>query len=103
MNVVEVKRVRIGEGATKICVPMVAPTDYDVDAQIRTIKRSKTDLVEFRADCFEDCLDMDILTRRWKRFRISYLSSRSFSHFVPEVKAAVMILHRISTGKCFCM
>ena len=36
MNVVEVKNVRIGEGMTKICVPMVAPTEYDVDMQIRT-------------------------------------------------------------------
>ena len=60
MNVVEVKNVRIGEGMTKICVPMVAPTEYDVDMQIRTIKKSKTDLVEFRAACFEDCLDMDV-------------------------------------------
>lgn len=63
MNVVEVKNVRIGEGMTKICVPMVAPTEYDVDMQIRTIKKSKTDLVEFRADCFEDCLDMDVLIK----------------------------------------
>lgn len=63
MNVVEVKNVRIGEGATKICVPMVAPTDYDVEVQIRTIRKSKTDLVEFRADCYDDCLDMDALIR----------------------------------------
>ncbi len=63
MNVVEVKNVRIGEGATKICVPMVAPTDYDVEVQIRTIRKSKTDLVEFRADCYDDCLNMDALIR----------------------------------------
>ena len=33
MKVVNVKNVAIGEGITKICVPLVAPTDYDVDYQ----------------------------------------------------------------------
>ena len=33
MKVVNVKNVAIGEGMTKICVPLVAPTDYDVDYQ----------------------------------------------------------------------
>ena len=55
MKTVEVKNVKIGEGMTKVCVPMVAPTDYDVNLQTRIIKRSKTDIVEFRADNYEDC------------------------------------------------
>ena len=37
MKVVNVKNVAIGEGITKICVPLVAPTDYDVDYQTRII------------------------------------------------------------------
>ena len=36
MKVVNVKNVAIGEGMTKICVPLVAPTDYDVDYQLRS-------------------------------------------------------------------
>ena len=39
MKVVNVKNVAIGEGMTKICVPLVAPTDYDVDYQLRIIER----------------------------------------------------------------
>ena len=49
MKVVNVKNVAIGEGMTKICVPLVAPTDYDVDYQLRIIAKSEPDMVEFRA------------------------------------------------------
>jgi 3-dehydroquinate dehydratase-1 len=61
MKVVRVKNVSIGEGMTKVCVPMVAATDYDVALQIRKIKKSKTDIVEFRADCYEECLNQEAL------------------------------------------
>lgn len=61
MKVVNVKDVAIGQGMTKICVPIVAATDYDVDYQIRLINKSRTDIVEFRADCYENCLDEDAL------------------------------------------
>lgn len=61
MKVVRVKNVSIGEGMTKVCVPMVAATDYDVALQIRKIKKSKTDIVEFRADCYEECLNQESL------------------------------------------
>jgi 3-dehydroquinate dehydratase-1 len=61
MKVVKVKNVSIGEGITKVCVPMVAATEYDVAMQIRKIKKSKTDIVEFRADCYEDCMNPDAL------------------------------------------
>lgn len=57
MKTVNVKNVSIGSGMTKVCVPMVAATDYDVNTQIRTIKKSKTDIMEFRADCYDNCFD----------------------------------------------
>ena len=44
MKVVNVKNVAIGEGMTKICVPLVAPTDYDVDYQSRIIAKSEPDI-----------------------------------------------------------
>ncbi|MGN0394610.1 MAG: type I 3-dehydroquinate dehydratase [Coprococcus sp.] len=67
MKVVNVKNVAIGEGMTKVCVPIVAPTDYDVDFQIRLISKSKTDIVEFRADCYEKCFDYDALMTTLKK------------------------------------
>ncbi|MBP3326907.1 MAG: type I 3-dehydroquinate dehydratase [Coprococcus sp.] len=67
MKVVNVKNVAIGQGMTKVCVPVVAATDYDVDYQIRLISKSKTDIVEFRADCYENCLDEDALMATLKK------------------------------------
>ena len=63
MKVVNVKNVAIGEGMTKICVPLVAPTDYDVDYQSRIIAKSEPDIVEFRADMYEKCFDSDALMK----------------------------------------
>lgn len=62
MKVVNVKNVAIGQGMTKICVPLVAKTDYDIGFQSRVIDRSGTDMVEFRADLYENCLDSGALT-----------------------------------------
>ncbi len=67
MKVVNVKNVAIGEGMTKICVPLVAPTDYDVDYQVRVIAKSDPDIVEFRADLYEKCLDKDAMMNTLKK------------------------------------
>jgi 3-dehydroquinate dehydratase-1 len=66
MKVVNVKGVEIGQGITKVCVPLVAKTDYDIAFQSRTIIKSAPDMVEFRADCYEDCLDGDALMKAMK-------------------------------------
>lgn len=67
MKVVNVKNVAIGEGMTKVCVPLAAPTDYDVDYQMRVIAKSEPDMVEFRADIYENCLDAEALLAVLKR------------------------------------
>lgn len=69
MKVVRVKNLAIGEGITKICVPIVAATDYDVTYQLRLIAKSGCDLAEFRADCYEDCLNDEALLRTLKTIR----------------------------------
>lgn len=61
MKVVRVKNTAIGEGMTKICVPVTAATDEDLTAQIRQVKKSCCDLVEYRADYYEDCFDREKL------------------------------------------
>lgn len=67
MKVVNVKDVAIGQGMTKICVPLVAPTDYDVDYQIRLILKSCPDMVEFRADHYEKCFEKEALMSTLKK------------------------------------
>ena len=62
MKVVKIKNTAIGEGMTKICVSLVAPSDSDLMLQIYKIKKSCADLVEFRADFYEHCFDREKLS-----------------------------------------
>ncbi len=57
MNVVKVKNVVIGEGKPKICVPIVAKTKRDIIEQAKKIKMFPVDIVEWRADWFEEVND----------------------------------------------
>lgn len=71
MKVVKVKNTAIGEGMTKICVPVVAATDYDLRLQLKQVEKSCCDLVEFRADCFEDCFNTEKLQSALNKLRES--------------------------------
>lgn len=67
MKVVNVKNIAIGEGITKVCVPLAPQTDYDVDYQLRIISKSEPDMVEFRADIYERCFEPDALMGALRR------------------------------------
>ncbi|SHI36129.1 3-dehydroquinate dehydratase [Dethiosulfatibacter aminovorans DSM 17477] len=56
---VTVKGLRIGGDRTKICLPLVAESDYDLTAQALELKKMKPDLIEWRVDYYEDCGDKD--------------------------------------------
>lgn len=56
-KVVEVRGVRIGEGIPKIIVPIVGATREEILQDAETIKKVRMDLVEWRADWFEDVMD----------------------------------------------
>ena len=56
MNTVNVRKVEIGKGIPKICVPVVGITRDDIiDAACKA--KETADLVEWRADWYEDVLD----------------------------------------------
>lgn len=52
MNPVVVKKVSIGTGIPKICVPMVGETREELCKEAAAIRRSPADLAEWRADRF---------------------------------------------------
>ncbi len=56
-NYVEVRGVKIGEGAPKICVPIVGVTKADILAAAESFKGVKLDVVEWRVDWFEGVFD----------------------------------------------
>lgn len=57
MNPVIVRNVKIGEGIPKICVPIVGRTKEEIIVEAKALENVPMDLVEWRADWFEDiCL-----------------------------------------------
>lgn len=96
MKVVNVKNVAIGEGMTKICVPLVAPTDYDVDYQLRIIAKSEPDMVEFRADMYEKCFDREALMKTLAKILRSWGSSLLYLHSEQRARVAAWRQHSAS-------
>lgn len=61
MNPIEVRNIKIGEGIPKICLPIVGHTQYEITSQAMTIASLKPDIVEFRADWYDDCINKENL------------------------------------------
>ncbi len=49
---IEVKRVRIGEGLPKICVPIIGRTRQQIENEAKEISLLDTDMIEWRIDYF---------------------------------------------------
>ena len=69
MNPVKVRRICIGEGMPKICVPIVGKTREDILNTAKEIVNVPADLVEWRADWFESVLDMQTVVGLSKELR----------------------------------
>ncbi len=54
MSALTIKHITFGEGAPKICVPIVAPTKGEILAAADQARFLPCDVVEWRADCCED-------------------------------------------------
>ena len=59
MNTVMVRNLEIGAGAPKIIVPIVAKTREGILEKAAELKNYTMDLVEWRADFYEDALDVE--------------------------------------------
>ncbi len=57
MKTVVVKNVKIGEGTPKICVPILGKNREEILALAERVKEAEVDLIEWRADWFEDVLN----------------------------------------------
>ena len=80
MNTVNVRKVEIGKGIPKICVPVVGITRDDIiDAACKA--KETADLVEWRADWYEDVLDFKKTEKMMEELRETLETFRSFSHF----------------------
>jgi len=59
MKAVKVRNLEIGSGMPKICVPIVGKTREEILEAAREIKEAPVDLIEWRADWFEDVFDVE--------------------------------------------
>lgn len=58
-KVVKVKGIRIGDGIPKICVPIVGDFDKHIIRRAKETAEIKPDIVEWRADWFQDIEDLE--------------------------------------------
>ena len=59
MNPVIVRKIKIGEGIPKICVPIVGRTRKEIIEESRTLEDIPKDIVEWRVDFYEKSFDLE--------------------------------------------
>lgn len=69
MNVVKVRNVEIGTGIPKICVPIIGRTREEIMSAAENICKMTADIVEWRADWYEDVTDFQKVTACLKELR----------------------------------
>lgn len=58
-KIVDIRGVRIGEGMPKICVPITERTQEEILASAMSMREEPFDLIEWRADWYNDVTDPD--------------------------------------------
>ncbi len=64
MKPVIIKNIEIGKGLPKIAVPLVATNTQELKQALRVLKDTAFDIIEFRADFFQEALDTDFITKQ---------------------------------------
>lgn len=59
MNTVKIKNIEIGSGMPKICIPITSSTAAEILKEAEAIDVRYTDIVEWRADFYEDVFDIE--------------------------------------------
>lgn len=68
-QVVEVRKIKIGEGKPKICIPLVASEDDLLIEEIKALKGVPFDLVEWRMDYHKDALNQNKMLQTVDKIR----------------------------------
>ncbi len=64
MKPVIIKNIEIGKGLPKIAVPLVASNTQELEQALRVLKETAFDIIEFRADFFQEALDADFIAEQ---------------------------------------
>ena len=66
---VEINGLKIGEGMPKVCVPLTGASRMDLYEEAEKVKDEKPDLVEWRADFYEDLFDISEMLETLKQLK----------------------------------
>lgn len=69
MKTIQIRNVTIGEGRPKICVPIVGETMEDILREAENLSGLPVDVVEWRADWFQDVFDTEKVLQAAKELR----------------------------------
>ena len=58
MSFIQIKNTRIGEGVSKVIVPIMGTTEETLLEEINEVKLLQPDMIEWRADVFEHVDDL---------------------------------------------
>ena len=81
MKTIQIRNITIGEGRPKICVPVVGQTEEDILREAAGLVSLPVDVVEWRADWFQDVFDIE---KSCIRQKLCVLLSVSFLFFLPS-------------------
>lgn len=96
MNPLIIRKVAIGEGRPKICVPIVAQTAQEAAAQAGEIRSLPCDLVEWRADWFSEAFGAG---RAAKFSSGAACSIAQTARLLRETLGEIPLLFTFRTGK----
>ena len=69
MKTIQIRNITIGEGRPKICVPVVGQTEEDILREAAGLVSLPVDVVEWRADWFQDVFDIEKVLHTAKALR----------------------------------
>jgi 3-dehydroquinate dehydratase-1 len=69
MNIVKIKNVTIGEGVPKIIVPLIGRSENQILQELKTVKQSNPDIIEWRVDHYENVGDLEAVTMLLAKLR----------------------------------
>lgn len=62
-QIIEVGKIKIGEGMPKVCVPLVGKNNRELVEEAKVLKELELDIVEWRMDYHEQVQDINHMKR----------------------------------------
>ncbi len=70
VEVLKIREMTLGKGKPKICIPLTGKNEAELKEEVSTVKKVCCDIVEWRADCFEEIDDVEKVKRMLRELRL---------------------------------